>query len=288
MIAPCQCGVEGHTDQVCYFCKNNFFFGSDNYKINGKNIKGNNTLGENIADNGGLKAAYHAYLEVMKNKEEPPKLPGLPLNHRQLFFVSFAQVWCSSITKEANNLLIGTITLLKRFHHQLQHDFFLLLFLDKDQHSPAKYRVIGSLSNLKEFGDEFHCKQGSNMNPKKKCEVWWGGGGGVAVPFWWWWWWRRPNFIFHNNKKKFLGGLKNRWCVLLCNQRFYLFIVAFLCRLLVYVCMYLFLVYNRWWWWWWWSFCKYLKKEKIVFRWQRNGAAFIVVMVLIFIIIYRC
>lgn len=80
---------------------------SDNYKINGKPIKGNNTLGENIADNGGLKAAFHAYLEVVKNKPEPPKLPGLALNHRQLFFVAFAQVWCSSVTKEENTLLIG-------------------------------------------------------------------------------------------------------------------------------------------------------------------------------------
>lgn len=117
--------------------------------MNGKNINGNQTLGENIADNGGLKAAFHAYLDVMKNKPEPPKLPGIPLNHRQLFFVAFAQVWCSTVTKEANNLQ-----------------------LEKDPHSPAKYRVIGSLSNLKEFSDEFQCKPGSNMNPKKKCEVW--------------------------------------------------------------------------------------------------------------------
>lgn len=43
---------------------------------------------------------------------------------------------------------------------------------EKDQHSPPKYRVVGSLSNLKEFSDEFQCKAGSNMNPKAKCEVW--------------------------------------------------------------------------------------------------------------------
>lgn len=140
---------------------------SDKYKINDKNVKGNNTLGENIADNGGLKAAYHAYLEVMNNKPDPPKLPGLSLNHRQLFFVAFAQVWCSSVTKEANTLLIGKFPI-----PYLTLIFILKKILDKDQHSPPKYRVIGSLSNLKEFSDEFHCKLGSNMNPKNKCEVW--------------------------------------------------------------------------------------------------------------------
>ncbi|XP_056638014.1 endothelin-converting enzyme homolog isoform X2 [Diorhabda sublineata] len=121
----------------------------DKYTINGKNINGNQTLGENIADNGGLKAAYHAYLQFMKHRPEPPRLPGIPLNHRQLFFVAFAQVWCSTVTKEATALQI-----------------------EKDSHSPAPFRVIGALSNLKEFSDEFHCKPGSKMNPVNKCEVW--------------------------------------------------------------------------------------------------------------------
>ncbi|CAH1118459.1 unnamed protein product [Phaedon cochleariae] len=119
------------------------------YQINGKNINGNQTLGENIADNGGLKAAYHAYLDLMKDKAEPQTLPGIPLNHRQLFFVAFAQVWCSTVTKEATNLQI-----------------------EKDSHSPAQYRVIGALTNLKEFSQEFGCPIGSRMNPRNKCEVW--------------------------------------------------------------------------------------------------------------------
>ncbi|XP_018323598.2 endothelin-converting enzyme homolog isoform X2 [Agrilus planipennis] len=119
------------------------------YKMNGKNLNGNNTLGENIADNGGLKAAYHAFLDLSKSKTEPPPLPGLNMTHKQLFFLAFAQVWCSSVTKEAT-----------------------MLQIEKDQHSPAKYRVIGSLSNLKEFSDVFQCKSGSPMNPKDKCEVW--------------------------------------------------------------------------------------------------------------------
>jgi endothelin-converting enzyme len=48
--------------------------------------------GENIADNGGLKAAYHAYLKWASENHEELPLPGLNLTHRQLFFLSFAQV----------------------------------------------------------------------------------------------------------------------------------------------------------------------------------------------------
>lgn len=106
-------------------------------------------MGENIADNGGLKAAYHAYLNIASKKEEPPSLPGLNLSHKQLFFLAFAQVWCSSATNESTNLQI-----------------------DKDAHSPAQIRVLGSLSNVKEFSDVYKCKIGSRMNPKNKCEVW--------------------------------------------------------------------------------------------------------------------
>lgn len=119
------------------------------YQVNGKNLNGNQTLGENIADNGGLKAAYHAYLEYTKERAEPPPLPGLYLTHKQLFFLAFAQVWCSTVMAETANLEMV-----------------------KDPHSPAKYRVIGSLTNLKEFSDEFRCALGTKMNPKEKCEVW--------------------------------------------------------------------------------------------------------------------
>ncbi|XP_046673742.1 endothelin-converting enzyme homolog isoform X3 [Homalodisca vitripennis] len=119
------------------------------YEINGKHLNGKQTLGENIADNGGLKAAFRAYLDwVSKNKEEL-RLPALNLTHRQLFFLSFAQVWCSASTEEATNLQI-----------------------EKDAHAPPKFRVIGSLSNSPDFAREFNCPLGSKMNPVKKCEVW--------------------------------------------------------------------------------------------------------------------
>ncbi|XP_014223619.1 endothelin-converting enzyme homolog isoform X2 [Trichogramma pretiosum] len=120
-----------------------------NYEIKGRRVNGRQTLGENIADNGGLKAAYHAYLAKHKNMDDLLSLPGLDLSHEQLFFVNFAQVWCSAATTEAVSLQI-----------------------EKDSHCPAKYRVIGPLSNLEEFSREFNCPKGSRMNPIHKCEVW--------------------------------------------------------------------------------------------------------------------
>lgn len=59
------------------------------------------------------------------------------------------QVWCSSVTDETTNLQI-----------------------EKDAHSPPKFRVIGPLSNLEEFSKEFQCPSGKKMNPTKKCEMW--------------------------------------------------------------------------------------------------------------------
>ncbi|KAJ8680284.1 hypothetical protein QAD02_016071 [Eretmocerus hayati] len=119
------------------------------FEIEGRHVNGRQTLGENIADNGGLKAAYHAYLNTKKDYKDQLPLPGLNLTHRQLFFLNFAQVWCSTTTSEAMGVQI-----------------------DKDSHCPAQFRVIGTLSNLEEFSKEFRCPRGSKMNPVHKCEVW--------------------------------------------------------------------------------------------------------------------
>ncbi|CAH0764829.1 unnamed protein product [Diatraea saccharalis] len=119
------------------------------YKMEGQHLNGKQTLGENIADNGGLKAAFHAYLDYSKTARVNVTLPGLNYNHRQLFFISFAQVWCSAMTKESTKMQI-----------------------EKDDHTIAKYRVIGPISNLKEFSNEFGCSIGTKMNPEHKCEVW--------------------------------------------------------------------------------------------------------------------
>ncbi|XP_072897323.1 endothelin-converting enzyme 2-like isoform X2 [Hemitrygon akajei] len=119
------------------------------YTVNGEHIKGKQTLGENIADSGGLKAAYHAYKAWVKRNGEEKLLPALGLNNHQLFFVGFAQVWCSVRTPESAHE--GLIT---------------------DPHSPEKIRVIGALSNSKDFAEHFNCPSGTPMNPGKQCEVW--------------------------------------------------------------------------------------------------------------------
>ncbi|OXA61237.1 endothelin-converting enzyme homolog isoform X2 [Folsomia candida] len=116
------------------------------FKVEGEFVNGKQTLGENIADNGGLKAAFHAYRNS-KIKDLP--LPGLNITHDQLFFISFAQVWCSSSLKET-----------------------LILQLENDPHVPAPLRVRGPLSNLPEFAKTFRCTKGTRMNPEKKCTVW--------------------------------------------------------------------------------------------------------------------
>ncbi|KAK2521553.1 Ece1 [Columba guinea] len=120
-----------------------------NYTVNGEAINGKHTLGENIADNGGLKAAYRAYQNWLKKNGAEETLPTLGLTNHQLFFVGFAQVWCSVRTPESSHE--GLIT---------------------DPHSPSRFRVIGTVSNSREFAEHFGCPLGSPMNPPKKCEVW--------------------------------------------------------------------------------------------------------------------
>eukprot|EP00592_Proboscia_alata_P016135 CAMPEP_0194398194 /NCGR_PEP_ID=MMETSP0174-20130528/125967_1 /TAXON_ID=216777 /ORGANISM="Proboscia alata, Strain PI-D3" /LENGTH=659 /DNA_ID=CAMNT_0039194465 /DNA_START=3057 /DNA_END=5034 /DNA_ORIENTATION=+ len=118
------------------------------YQVDGTNVNGNLTLGENIADNGGLRNSYAAYKTASTSKQQT--LPGLDhLTSNQLFFVGFATVWCgSSRPEEAQRLLLT------------------------DPHSPGNYRVIGTVSNSDDFAREFQCPVGSPMNPEQKCRVW--------------------------------------------------------------------------------------------------------------------
>ncbi|XP_006642009.2 membrane metallo-endopeptidase-like 1 isoform X1 [Lepisosteus oculatus] len=125
-------------------------YGNFTWKLaGGQNVSGISTLGENIADNGGVRQAYKAYLKWVEREGEEPRLPGLDLDHKQLFFLNFAQVWCGSYRPEYASQSIKT-----------------------DSHSPLEYRVMGSLQNFGAFSEAFHCQKGSPMDPEVKCRVW--------------------------------------------------------------------------------------------------------------------
>ncbi|MFT7804508.1 membrane metallo-endopeptidase-like 1 isoform X2 [Arapaima gigas] len=125
-------------------------YGSFSWKLaGGQNVSGINTLGENIADNGGVQQAYKAYLKWVEKEGEEAQLPGLDLSYKQLFFLNFAQVWCGSYRPEYASQSIKT-----------------------DSHSPLEFRVMGALQNFAAFSEAFQCRPGSLMNPEVKCRVW--------------------------------------------------------------------------------------------------------------------
>ncbi|XP_046572909.1 membrane metallo-endopeptidase-like 1 [Haliotis rubra] len=116
----------------------------------GLNVNGVLTMGEDIADSGGVKQSFKAYRKwVAERGAEEAPLPGMSLNHNQLFFLSWAQVWCAKIRKQraVRNIYI-------------------------DYHSPNRLRAVSPLQNLPEFAEAFNCKPGSFMNPTTKCSVW--------------------------------------------------------------------------------------------------------------------
>jgi len=71
-------------------------------------LNGVNTQGENIADNGGVKQAYRAYTAWDERYGPEPKLPGVPLTPKQLFWVSAASTWCSKYRPETLRVRIST------------------------------------------------------------------------------------------------------------------------------------------------------------------------------------
>lgn len=107
------------------------------------------TQGENIADNGGVKESYFAYKKWIEVNGAELRLPGLGYSPAQLFWISFAQTWCSNDRVE----ILRTV-------------------INADTHSPNMFRVIGSLGNMNEFMKDFNCPIDSRMNFVEKCEVW--------------------------------------------------------------------------------------------------------------------
>ena len=101
-------------------------------------VNGKLTLGENIADLGGLTLAYYAYQKSLEGKETPSEIDGF--THNQRFFLGWVNVWKNSITEEELRRRIIT-----------------------DPHSPGEYRVIGPLANMKEFEQAFGCESTASM-----------------------------------------------------------------------------------------------------------------------------
>jgi len=112
-------------------------------------VNGRLTLGENVADNGGLRIAYAALEDTLAKKGAAAAAQIDGFTPAQRFFLGFAQVWCENDTPEAARL------------HALT-----------DPHSPGRYRVDGTVSNAPEFQQAFHCPAGSPMVPAKRCQVW--------------------------------------------------------------------------------------------------------------------
>ena len=112
------------------------------------NVNGEMTLGENIADLGGLTLAFSA-LKKDLGENEPEDIDGF--NWKQRFFLGWASVWKGNITqKELQNRLIT------------------------DYHSPAEYRVIGPLSNFEPFNEAFGvCEDGQMYKPDStRIKIW--------------------------------------------------------------------------------------------------------------------
>jgi len=113
----------------------------DDIKINGKL-----TLGEDVADLGGLLLAYVAWQDDTKGEKLEP-IDGLTPEQR--FFIGYGQSWCGQVRDETKRLR-ATV----------------------DEHSPEKYRTNGVVSNMPQFQEAFHCKNGAPMVNQNRCRVW--------------------------------------------------------------------------------------------------------------------
>ncbi len=101
-------------------------------------VQGRLVLGESIADLGGLKIAFAAWQHSWAGKAHPAPIDGYTSEQR--FFLAYAQIW-----------------------REVATDQYLRNQVATDVHAPAKWRIIGPLSNLPEFAAAFHCQAGDPM-----------------------------------------------------------------------------------------------------------------------------
>jgi putative endopeptidase len=109
-------------------------------------VNGKLTLGENIADLGGVALAYAAFQKANAGKPQT-KIDGFTPEQR--FFLGYAGVW-----------------------RRINRDEALRTQVLTDPHSPSKFRVMGPMVNHPGFAGAFSCAPGTPMNPPAKCEVW--------------------------------------------------------------------------------------------------------------------
>lgn len=111
----------------------------DGYTVlDGLNVKGQLTLGENLADLGGMSIAYEAFKTLTPQGKSSEKIDGFTPDQR--FFLAFAQMWRTKIRDEALRTRINT-----------------------DPHSPGEFRTNGPLSNFEPFYEAFGVKPGDKM-----------------------------------------------------------------------------------------------------------------------------
>ena len=116
--------------------------------VPGQKLNGKLTLGENTADNGGIRIAYAALQKALaESPGHDKKIDGYTPDQR--FFIAFAQVWCSNTTDAAARVMART-----------------------DPHSPGEFRTNGTVQNFGKFGEAFGCHEGQPMMPANACHVW--------------------------------------------------------------------------------------------------------------------
>ncbi len=116
----------------------------------GVKVNGKLTLGENTADNGGLRLAYIALLADAKRKNiEMQAKQSDGYTPVQQFFLGYAQNWCGFTRPEQDTMDVQT-----------------------NPHAPLQFRVNGVVRNMTEFGPAFGCKTGQPMMPANACRVW--------------------------------------------------------------------------------------------------------------------
>ena len=125
----------------CLVDEYNSFVAVDDVHINGKL-----TLGENTADNGGLRIAHMALQSALTGKQTE-KIDGFTPEQR--LFLGWGQIWCQNMTDQISRLLALT-----------------------NEHSAGNYRVNGVVRNMPEFQKAWNCKAGQPMAPENACRVW--------------------------------------------------------------------------------------------------------------------